>query len=536
MAEADYVVVGAGSAGCAVARRLAESGASVVLLEAGGADNKGIAKMLFQIPGAVSVMHSTPQLKKLFDWGSTSTPQRNALDRRIPMTRGRVLGGSSSVNGMLFVRGNKKNFDDWAAEGCEGWGYDGVLPYFKRMEDWEGGASDLRGAGGPIKVTRNNDLTEAARAFMRAATERLGVPAIDDYNGESQEGVSVFQQSAANGLRYSTARGYLHADPLENLRVLTHATVARIVINGSRATGVEILVEGGKQEVTASREVIVSAGAFGSPQILQLSGIGPAEHLAQHGIAVHADLPVGDNLHDHLFVPLSYKMKSALRRPTPSYFLRGLLAEMRRPGSSWAAGSSFESVAFVRTSFAKEIPDLQLLSLYWVYPSPNQDSGKRVAPPTKKPGQSIFPTLIYPESRGTVRLASADPTAAPLIDPGYLSASKDAEVLLEGIGMVREVMAGTGDNAGEINPGAEFSDQASLRAELPNRIHTVYHPVGSVRMGVDERAVVDPELRVSGIDGLRVADASIMPSIIGGNTNAPSIMIGEKCADLILRS
>ncbi|MFF2392610.1 GMC family oxidoreductase [Nocardia sp. NPDC058114] len=535
MTDADYIVVGAGSAGCAVARRLAESGASVVLIEAGRADDKGIAKMLFQIPGAINVMHSTPQLKKLFDWGSKSTPQRCALDRTIPMTRGRVLGGSSSVNGMLFVRGNKKNFDDWAAEGCEGWDYAGVLPYFKRLEDWEGGASELRGGGGPIKVTRKSDLTEAARAFMAAATERLGVPAIDDYNAESQEGVAVFQQSAAKGLRYSTAQGYIHADPLPNLLVLTETTVIRIVINGSRATGVEISVEGGKQIVHASREVILSAGAFGSPQILQLSGIGPAEHLAQHGIAVHADLPVGDNLHDHLFVPLSYNMKSAVRRPTPSYFLRGLLAEKRRPGSSWAAGSSFESVAFVRTSFAQDIPDLQLLSLYWVYPSPNQDSDKRVVPPTKKPGQSVFPTLIYPESRGTVRLSSADPTAAPLIDPGYLSVPKDAEVLLEGIAMVREIMAGTGDNAGEINPGAEFADDASLRAELPNRIHTVYHPVGSVRMGVDERAVVDPTLRVSGIDGLRVADASIMPSIIGGNTNAPSIMIGEKCADLILR-
>ncbi|MBJ8346785.1 FAD-dependent oxidoreductase [Antrihabitans sp. YC2-6] len=536
MAEADYIVVGAGSAGCAVARRLAESGAAVVLIEAGGPDDKGLAKMLFQIPGAVNVMHSTPQLKKLFDWGYKSTPQHNALNRSIPMTRGRVLGGSSSVNGMLFVRGNKKNFDDWADEGCTGWDYDGVLPYFKRLEDWEGGASELRGAGGPIKVTRKHDLTDAARAFMGAATERLGVPEIDDYNGDSQEGVSVFQQSAAKGLRYSTAQGYIHEAPLQNLRVLTAATVTRIVIDGSRATGVEILVEGGTQIVRASREVILSAGAFGSPQILQLSGIGPAEHLAQHGIAVHANLPVGDNLHDHLFVPVSFKMNSAIRRPTPSYFMRGLLAERRRPGSSWAAGSSFESVAFVRTSFAREIPDLQLLSLYWVYPAPNQDSDKRVLPPTKKPGQSVFPTLIYPESRGTVRLASTDPTAAPLIDPGYLTASKDAEVLLEGIKMVREIMAGTGDNSGEINPGPEFADEVSVRAELPNRIHTVYHPVGSVRMGVDDRAVVDPELRVLGIDGLRVADASIMPSIIGGNTNAPSIMIGEKCADLILRT
>ena len=227
-------------------------------------------------------------------------------------------------------------------------------------------------------------------------------------------------------------------------------------------------------------------------------------------------------------------MESALRRPTAPYFLRGLAPERVRPGSTWAAGSSFESVAFVRTSHAREIPDLQLLSLYWVYPSPNQDSDKRVVPATKRPGQSVFPTLIYPESRGTVRLASADPTAAPLIDPAYLTAPKDTEVLLEGIAMVREIMAGTGDNEGEIVPGAQFTGDAAMREELPNRIHTVYHPVGSCRMGVDERAVVDPQLRVRGIDGLRVADASIMPSVTGGNTNAPTIMIGEKCADLIL--
>lgn len=285
MTEADYVVVGAGSAGCAVARRLAESGASVVLLEAGGVDNKGWAKMLFQIPGAINVMHSTPQLKKLFDWGYKSTPQRNALDRKIPMTCGRVLGGSSSVNGMLFVRGNKKNFDDWAAEGCKGWAYDDVLPYFKRMEDWEDGASKLRGSGGPIKVTRQHIITDAARAFMDATATRLGLPKLDDYNGESQEGVAVFQQSASKGLRYSTSKGYLHEDPLPNLTVFTDATVTKVVIEGSRATGVETLVKGGKQVIGASREVVVSAGAYGSPQILQLSGIGPAAHLKGHGIA-----------------------------------------------------------------------------------------------------------------------------------------------------------------------------------------------------------------------------------------------------------
>lgn len=535
MTSADYVVVGAGSAGCPVARRLAESGASVILLEAGKADNKGLGKMLLGIPGAISVLHATPQLKEMFDWGYKSVPQESAWDRKIPQTRGKVLGGSSSINGMLFVRGNQQNYDDWAAEGNKGWSYEDVLPAFKKMEDWEDGGNELRGSNGPLKVTRQRNLTGAAHSFIEATNTKLGVPVLDDYNGESQEGVAIFQQSVGDGSRYSTAKGYLHDGGLPNLTVLTEAQVSRVVIEGSRATGVEILGKDGPEVITATREVVLSAGVFGSPQLLMLSGVGPAEHLRSLGIEVKADLPVGDNLHDHLFVPVSFDMASALRKPTPFYFMSHLARERLKRGSTWAAGSSFESVAFVRTSHAESIPDLQLHQLYWVYPVPNNDdTSKRINPPSKNPGCSVFPTLIYPESRGTVRLASADPTAAPLIDPGYLRAAKDTEVLVEGINMVREIMAETGDNKGEIGPGPKYFSDAALRRELPNYVHSVYHPVGSCRMGTDERAVVDPELRVKGIDGLRVADASIMPSITGGNTNAPSIMIGERCAELIL--
>jgi choline dehydrogenase len=535
MTHADYIVVGAGSAGCAVARRLAESGASVVLVEAGPADDRGLAKKLFAIPGAVSVLHSVPQLKKYFDWGYKSVPQADAWDREVPQTRGKLLGGSSSVNGMLFVRGNRRNFDDWAADGCPGWSYDEVLPAFRRLEDWEGGADDLRGSHGPIKVTRPSRITAASRDFMEAASARLGVPVIDDYNGREQEGVSVFQQSVGDARRYSSSVGYLHDGGLPNLVVLTRAHVTKVRIEAGRATGIEVLTKDGPELLTASREVVLSAGVFGSAQLLMLSGVGPADHLRQVGIDAVTDLPVGDNLHDHLFVPISFDMASAERRPVTSYFLRGMAREVFRPGTGWAAWSSFEAVGFVRTSHAEDIPNLQLHCLYWTYPVPNQDdTTKRVEPPIKTPGASVFPTLIYPESRGTVRLASSDPFAAPLIDPGYLRASKDTEVLVEGIAMVREVMAGVGDNKGEIGPGPRYASEPAMRRELPNYVHSVYHPVGTCRMGSDERAVVDPQLRVLGVEGLRVADASVMPTVTGGNTNAPAMMIGERAAELIV--
>lgn len=536
MVSADYVIVGAGSAGCAAGRRLAESGASVLILEAGKREDSGPLKSLLDIPGGISVLLATPQLKRYVDWGYKSVPQTSAWGRTIPLTRGKVVGGSSSVNGMIFVRGNRQNFEDWAADGCTGWSYEDVLPAFKRLEDWEDGASELRGAGGPIKVRRQRNITGASQAFLDAAPERLGVPVLDDYNGASQEGVALAQLSAADGHRSSAARGYLRADPLPNLVVVTQAHATRVIIDGSRATGVEFVgVDGSRQMASASREVIVAAGAYDSPKLLMLSGIGPASHLQQHGIETIADLPVGENLHDHLFVPVSHQMDSALRRPTPAYFLGGL-AKARRKRTGWAAGSQFDLLGFVRSSLASLAPDLQLHVLYWIYPFPNQDGAKAVRPPTTRPGMTVLPTLIYPESRGTIRLAGPDPSLAPLIDPGFLTAGKDVDVLLEGIAMTREVLTGLGDSTGEVIPGPGYQDPAEIRRILPNIVHTVYHPVGTCRMGSDERAVVDPQLRVRGIDALRVADASVMPTIVGGNTNAASLMIGERCAEFIVGS
>ena len=528
---ADYVIAGAGSAGCILARRLADSGASVVLLEAGGPDRSYIVRK----PGMIAIFHNVPNLKKRLDWGYYSAPQASALGRTIPQVRGRVVGGSGSINGMLFVRGNARNYDDWAAAGCLGWGYSDVLTSFKRLENWEDGATELRGAGGPIEVTRQRELTPASQAFMAALAEVAGVGRLDDYNAESQEGVAIFQQSVHGGLRYSSSVGYLDDHKLPNLTVATRVVVSRVLLDKGRATGVEVMTNEGRRIIRATREVILAAGVFGSPQILMLSGIGPADHLREHGIDVAADLPVGDNLHDHMFVPMTYVMKSARNRGTTPYFAAGLIREAIR-GGTWMGRSVFEAVGFVRGPNAGAIPDIQIHALPWSYPFPNQDAPTRHKV-DKRSALTVMPTLIYPKSRGTVRLASADPTAAPVIDPAYLSDPDDGELLLDGMNLIRDVMANkiiAGDISLELSPGADYPDRPALAKELPNRATTVYHPVGTCRMGADERAVVDPSLRVRGIDGLRVADASIMPSITGGNTNAPAMMIGEHAAGLML--
>ena len=532
MSEYDYVVVGAGSAGCIVASRLAEEkGARVLLLEAGGSDRS----RFITIPGMISIVHTVPQVKKKFDWGYYTVPQKHANGRKIPTVRGKVMGGSSAINGLLFVRGHRDNYDGWAREGCSGWSYADVLPSFKRLEDWEGGASDLRGAGGPIAVTKQKDITPASRAFLEALSDSLSVPIVDDYNGPSQEGATVFQMSARAGLRYSSSEAFVTRKREPGLVVEIGAQVLRVVFEGTRAVGVEVADARGKRTIRATKEVILSAGVIGSAQILMLSGVGPAAHLKELGIPVVADLPVGKNLHDHLFVPMTFLAPSAIHKGTPWHFLGGMVAEATK-GDSWFGRTVFEGAGFVRSAHAKtDVPDLQIHSLPWSYPSPNQDLPVRPVVDTR-PAITVMPTLIYPKSRGEVRLASSDPTAAPLIDPAYLSEPEDARFLLDGMKLVREVMhnkklAGVID--GELLPGPDFADDAALARELPNRIHTVYHPVGTCRMGQDERSVVDPTLRVRGILGLRVADAAIMPSITGGNTNAPSLMIGERCAELV---
>lgn len=528
--EFDYIVVGAGSAGCIVASRLAREagGARVLLIEAGGTDRTRFCT----VPGMIAIVHTVPQVKKRFDWGYYTTPQPHAANRRIPATRGKVLGGSSAINGMLFVRGHRANYDGWA---CPGWGYEDVLPAFKRLEDWEGGTDSFRGVGGPTAVSTQKQLTGASRALIEGIANSFGVPVLTDYNGRSQEGVGIAQMSARDGVRYSASEAYVHRQPSERLELRSGATVHRIVVERGRAVGVEFSVGRERHRVNARREVILSAGVFGSAQILLLSGVGPADHLGEHGIPVVADLPVGENLHDHLFVPMTFLAPSAVHRGTPWHFMSGMLAEAAR-GDTWFGRTVFEVAAFVRTKFANGVPDFQILSLPWSYPAPNQDRPVRHVVDTR-PALTLMATMIYPKSRGELRLASTDPAEAPRIDPHYLEDPADRRFLLEAVRLTREIMASPplrSTVTGELHPGPAFSGDAELERELPMRVHTAYHPVGTCRMGTDERAVVDPALRVRGIEGLRVADASIMPNVIGGNTNAACMMIGERCADLLL--
>jgi choline dehydrogenase len=531
--EADYVVVGSGSSGAAIAGRLAQSGARVIVLEAGKTDEKFLTKK----PGMIGPMHAVPEIKKLNDWGYYSVPQKHILERKMPVPRGKVLGGSSSVNGMVYVRGNRANYDSWAAEGCTGWDADSVNAAYRRMEDYEGGADQFRGEGGPIRVTVNKKPQEGSLDFIQATAEVTGCQVLDDYNGASQEGVGRMQQNAADGLRYSASRGYIHHLAPATLEVQTQVLVTKVVIENGRATGVRVRdKDGSERTIRAGKEVILSAGFVGSAQILMLSGIGHAQHLKDHGIDVLADLPVGDNLHDHMFHAMTFHATTSKLRGKPAFFAKGVAKEVMRPGSTFLANSVFEVLAFLKTSQAVgNVPDLQLHLLPWAYVSPNQDEPIRhdVDP---RPALTVLTTLIYPKSRGTLRLASADPSAAPLIDPAYLAESADLDLLQEGSELVREIFAAKafrGTIKDEIHPGTALQG-SDLRQAILNRATSVYHGVGTCKMGVDETAVVTPDLKVRGIEGLRVCDASIMPSITGGNTNAPAIMIGERGADLVL--
>ncbi|MGP3913669.1 GMC family oxidoreductase [Nonomuraea sp. 10N515B] len=496
MSGHDYVVVGGGAAGAVVAARLVErTTARVLLLEAGGeADLPAIRQT--GIPGMASLWQDPA-----VTWPHVTAPQAGLNGRTIPLPQGKVLGGGSSVNAMLYVRGNRRDYDGWAAPGNEGWAYEQVLPCFKRAEDYEDGAGTYHGAGGPLKVARLSAMSEVSRAFLEAARE-LGFPGGEDwdYNGAAQEGAFAYQSfRTKDDQRSSTASAYL--DPLRGhprLTVVTGATATRVLMDGTTATGVAYVRDGAVHRAEASTEVIVSCGALATPKLLQLSGIGPAAALREHAIPVVADLPgVGANLHDHVILGVAYRARSEL--PLPE-----LLAEVGM--------------------FPPEDTDLQLLfgPVQFVADEYRVDG----------PVFTFAPVLARPRSRGTLALRSSDPADPPLVDPRYLGEQADLAALVRGIELCRE-LAHTGALGSfhdrESAPGRE----ADLASYVRSTATTVWHPVGTCRMGRDPLAVVDPALRVNGIDRLRVADASIMPSIPAGNTAAASIMIGERAADLL---
>ncbi|MBH0778020.1 GMC family oxidoreductase [Nocardia bovistercoris] len=534
---ADYVVVGAGSAGAIVARRLADAGATVTLVESG----KRLRGPLVTVPGMCGAIHAVTSLQRRMTWPAYTVAQRHMNGRALPQSHGRALGGGSVVNGMAFVRGNRHNYDDWAAEGAEGWAFSDVLPSFRRLENFEDGPSELRGGSGPITVERATGLAPITESFMAALSATTGTAANEDYNGANQTGVAALQQSVGAGRRVGTDRGYLWDAP-PGLQVVSGVTATRLIIEHGRAVGVELAAQRkGRHPIAsarAEREIILSAGSLGSPRLLMLSGIGHATHLREHGIDVLADLPVGDNLHDHLFVPMSYLAPGG-RRASPTSFAATVARECVRPRSTYMAHTLFEAVGFVDsgTRTRADVPDLEMFILPMSYPENQDEPGLHLAA-DPSPSLTLLPTMLYPQSRGTVRLASTDPFTAPLIDPNYLAEPQDLATLLAGMELVGETV---GHPAVAAQLGRQVLPESGLTStELADFVRRnasgVYHPVGTCRMGTDERAVVDPELRVRGVDGLRVADASIMPSIVGGNTNAAAMMIGERAAERIIGS
>jgi choline dehydrogenase-like flavoprotein len=521
MPSADYVIVGAGSAGCVLANRLSEDpSVRVLLLEAGGKDRS----MNIKIPAAFAKQFHTK-----LDWDLATEPQPECDGRRLYSPRGKGLGGSSSMNAMLYVRGRPLDYDLWEAQGAEGWGWDDVRPYFLKAENNERGASEHHAVGGPLNVANTRSPRKLTPMFLDSAAA-AGFPRVSDYNGPEQDGSSWAQVTQKNGKRFSAADAYLvPAAKRPNLEIVTHAQVLKIELEGTRATGVRYRDKKGREQVaSASREIVLSAGAYGSPQLLMLSGIGPADHLREVGVPIVHELDgVGQNLHDHPFLVCIFESKvggSLLDAEHPRF-----LAEYALRKTGPLTSSVAEAFAFVRTRPGLPAPDVQ----YHFAPAFFSQHG---AETHDRHAFTVGPTLISPKSRGWVQLRSADPLAAPRINPNALSDPDDMAAMVEGVKIARRIVAQeplASATAREIYPGPDVQSDSEIEADIRRRVELIYHPVGTCRIGIDDGAVVDPDLRVRGIEGLRVADASVMPVIPGGNTNAPTIMVGERAADLI---
>jgi choline dehydrogenase len=525
--EFDYVIVGAGSAGCVLANRLTEDGgATVLVLERGGSDSS----VLIQMPSALSI----PMNMAKYNWGYESEPEPQLNGRRINCPRGKVLGGSSSINGLVYIRGNAMDFDAWEAQGAAGWGYRHVLPYFRRAETRQAGADEYRGGDGPLHTQYGPIKNPLYEAFVQAAVQ-AGYPRTDDVNGYQQEGFGRMDMTVHRGRRCSAARAYLRpAMKRPNLAVKTGVAVTRVMFEGRRATGVAFIEGGEQRSVRARREVILAGGSINSPQLLKLSGVGPAAELQAHGVDVVHDLPgVGENLQDHL----EFYFQQACVQPITLYSAQGLLAKAAI-GLRWlvrhdglGATNHFETCGFIRSRAGERYPDIQ----YHFLPIAVSYDGKSLA---SEHGIQAHVGPMRSKSRGHVRLASGDPLAAPKIVFNYMSHEEDWRDMRACVRLTREIFAQPAFapyRGREIQPGAEVVSDAAIDAFIRDKVESAYHPCGTCRMGAadDPASVVTPDAKVIGVEGLRVVDASIMPSITNGNLNAPTIMMAEKAADMI---
>ena len=525
--QADYVIVGSGSAGSALAYRLSEDGKnSVVVLEYGGSD----MGPFIQMPAALA----WPMSMKMYNWGYLSEPEPNLNNRRITAPRGKVIGGSSSINGMVYVRGSADDFDKWDESGATGWSYADVLPYFKRQENSKGGQDGWRGTDGPLHVQRGPARNPLVRAFVEAG-KQAGFETTDDYNGEKQEGFGLMEQTIHRGRRWSAASAYLRPALKRPNVELVRCFARRIVIENGRATGVEIDRGGRIEIVKANREVIVSASSFNSPKLLMLSGIGPADHLKEMGIEVKADRPgVGANLMDHMeFYFQQVSLKPVSLYSWLPWFWQGVAgAQWMFAKSGLGTSNQFESCAFVRSAPGVKQPDIQFHFL----PVAISYDGKAAA---KSHGFQVHVGYNHSKSRGSVTLRSPDPMADPVIKFNYMSHEEDWIKFRHCVRLTREIFSQSAFNefrGPEIQPGEKVQSDVEIDDFLREHLESAYHPCGTCKMGAkdDLMAVVDPDTKVIGVDGLRVADSSIFPRLTYGNLNGPSIMTGEKAADHIL--